>query len=322
MFRSLDAVIWEEAFQRQAWSWAGFRSGQRQAVLRGDALSGAALWRWDRHGRQLFLATRHLSAATAPAMLAALAAARPAMLRAYPSAVLELARLSETVGPRLHVPLVVTGSEPLYPVQREAIERAFGARVFDHYGMAERTAFAAQCEHGYYHLHPEYALVEILDPHGRPAAGFGQLTGTTLHNHVMPLLRYRLADQARWLAGDCPCGRRYPRIELSSGKLEDQLYDGDGVPVSASIITFAFKGLDKICKSQVAQTGPGLWEIRLVPAPGFCAADGAALLENFRRHISARLSVRLCLVADIALQPSGKFKWVAQEWPGAPLPSR
>jgi phenylacetate-CoA ligase len=319
VFRSIDSVIWEEAFQRQAWTWAGFASGQPQAVLRGDQLAGEGrFWHWDRFGRQLFLSTRHLSEATAPGMLAALAGAGPAMLRAYPSSVLELARLAEKAGTRLQLPAVVTGSEPLYPVQRDTIERTFGCKVFDFYGMAERIAYAAQCEHGHYHLHPEYAVVEILGDDGRPTEDFGHIVGTTLHNHVMPLLRYRISDRARWIAGDCACGRRYPRIELSSGKVEDQLYDLDGAPVSASIVTFAFKGLQHIRKSQVAQIGPGLWEVRLVPEAGFGDADRAALLANVVRYISSRVEVSVRLVEDIALQPSGKFKWVAQEWQGAP----
>lgn len=322
VFRSIGSVVWEEAFNMQAWAWAGFRHGQPQAVLRGDQVVEVAqtqppFWFWDRYGRQLFMSTRHLSAANAVSMLDALAAAHPAMLRAYPSSCVELARLAEQAGYHLRLPAVVTGSEPLYPVQRELIQRVFGCRIYDFYGMAERVAYAAQCEHGYYHLNPEYSVVEILDERDQPTDDFGFVVGTTLHNRVMPLVRYRVSDRARWIKGPCPCGRSYPRIELSSGKVEDQLFDREGVPVSASIITFAFKGLVNIRKSQVAQTGPGQWEVRLVPDTGYREADGQALLANFGKYISNKLDVRLVIVDDIPLLPSGKFKWVAQEWPGA-----
>lgn len=322
VFRSIPSVIWEEAFNMQAWTWAGFRDGQPQAVLRGDDVADVAqtappFWFWDRFGRQLFMSTRHLSAANAAPMLDALKAANPAMLRAYPSSCVELARLADNSGYRLALPAVVTGSEPLYPVQRELIQRVFGCKVFDFYGMAERVAYAAQCEHGHYHINPEYSVVEILDDHNQPTDDFGYIVGTTLHNHVMPLLRYRISDRARWIPGPCPCGRGYPRIELSSGKVEDQLFDRDGVPVSASIITFAFKGLSNIRKSQVAQVGPGRWEVRLVPDAGYGDADGEALLANFGKYISNKLDVSLRIVDDIPLLASGKYKWVAQEWRGA-----
>jgi phenylacetate-CoA ligase len=215
---------------------------------------------------------------------------------------------------RLHA--VITGSEPLYPAQRELIERTFGCQVFDFYGMAERVAFAAQCEHGSYHLHPEYAYVEILDQLGEPTDGFGHVVGTTLHNRVMPLVRYRIADRARWLLGPCPCGRSYPRIELSSGKVEEQLYDKEGVPVSASIITFALKGLKHIHQTQVAQIGPGQWEVRVVPEGGH-EVDSAALLTSIADHVSQHVQLRVRTCDHIPLQSNSKFKWISQEWPGA-----
>ena len=322
VFRSIDSVVWEEAFQLQFWHWAGFANGQRQAVLRGDQAcaadqQNAPYWLADPFGRHLFVSTRHLSERTAPAILDAIRAYRPAMLRAYPSSGFELARLAEKLGHPLRLDALVTGSEPLYPLQREQIERAFGCKVFDFYGMAERIAYAAQCEHGFYHVNPEYSWVEILDDAGQATDDFGYVVGTTLRNHLMPLIRYRIADRARWIGGACPCGRHSERIELASGKVEDQLFDSEGTPVSASIVTFAFKGLTNIKKSQVAQTGPGKWEIRVVPESGYTRADGALLISNFSKYISPNITVEVRLVDDIALMPSGKFKWVSQEWPGA-----
>jgi len=322
VFRSLDSVVWEEAFQMQAWAWAGFRLGEPQAVLRGDTIIPLAqarppFWLWDGAGRQLFVSSRHLSPATAGAMLDAIAAAGVTMLRAYPSTGYELARLAERLSHGLRLRAVVTGSEPLFPVQREQIERAFGCRVFDFYGMAERIAYAAQCEHGGYHLNTDYSHVEILDDAGRPTRDFGSVVGTTLRNHVMPLLRYRVADRARWLDQVCPCGRSYPLIELSSGKVEDQLYDWDGTPVSASIVTFAFKGLAHIRQSQVAQVAQDRWLVRVMPDTGYSEADSASLRRNIAEHVTPRIHVEVQLVDEIARLASGKFKWVSQEWPQA-----
>lgn len=322
VFRSVDSVIWEEAFHLQFWSWAGWQPGQPQAVLRGDQIKPIKeqqppFWLWDRYGRQLFLSTRHMNNAAAGPMLDAIAQAGIRHLRGYPSSVFELARHAERLGHPLRLDTVITGSEPLYPSQREQVERSFGCRVADFYGMAERIAFAAQCEHGFYHLNPEYSYVEILDEQDAPTAGFGNIVGTTLRNLAMPLLRYRIADRARWLPGDCPCGRHYPRIELSSGKVEDQLFDLEGTPVSASIITFALKGLDSIEKSQVAQTGPGEWVVRIVPGEGYDVHSPERMRQNFLTYVSQKITLRIQLVDDIPLQPSGKFKWVSQEWPGA-----
>ncbi len=322
IFRSVQSVIWEEAFQLQFWHWAGHRNSLPQAILRGDQVMDIRdqqppYWIWDRYGRQLFVSTRHLSTETAPGMLDAILASCAAQLRAYPSSAYELARAAERHRHPLRLKSVVTGSEPLYAAQREQIERSLGCKVFDFYGMAERIAFAGQCEHGYYHINPEYSFIEILDEQDRSTDEFGYVVGTTLHNHVMPLIRYRIADRARWIAGDCPCGRHYPRVELSSGKAEDQLYDRENTPISAGIITFAVKYLANIKKTQVAQVGPGQWELRVVPDVGYTEADERALRESFDQYVSLKVQATIRLMDEIPLQPSGKFKWISQEWPGA-----
>src|SRR5581483_4531318 len=65
VFRSLDSILWEEAFHRQHWRWAGVSAAERQAVLRGDRVKPLEdreppYWLEDRVGRQLVLSTRHL----------------------------------------------------------------------------------------------------------------------------------------------------------------------------------------------------------------------------------------------------------------------
>jgi phenylacetate-CoA ligase len=216
---------------------------------------------------------------------------------------------------------VITGSEMLYDFQRAHIERVFGARVYDFYGMAERVAFAAECEHGRMHVNPEYGVVEILDAHGEPTRDEGTIVGTSLHNHLMPLIRYRMNDTARWSREPCPCGRTYPVIERIGGRLADQLFDLDGRPVNCTTIGFAFDRVRNIRRAQVAQVAADRWVIRIVPTPGYSALDGARILSRLARDVSPRVAAGIELVGDIPAQPSGKYKWVVQEWRhGRPAP--
>ncbi len=320
LFRSFDSTVWEHAFHIQHWRWAGFRSGDRQVVLRGDLVvpisrSRPPYWFHDRDGQQLIVSTRHLNDAAAPNIFAEISRFGASQLRAYPSAAFELARLAERHGQALHFRSIITGSETLYPVQRERITNVLGGTIFDCYGMAERNIFAGQCEAGSMHVHPEYSIVEIVDQHGAPTHETGMLVGTTFNNLVMPLLRYRLNDSARWRPSPCPCGRTHPVIEGLTGKVEEQVFDLDGAAVSPSVVTFAFKGVHNIQKSQVAQISRDRWIVRIVPAPAYSAADGQALIENFRTLVSPRLNVGIKLVDEIPPLPSGKFKWVTQLCP-------
>jgi hypothetical protein len=319
VFRSLDSILWEEAFHRQHWRWTGIGAGARQAVLRGDLVKPTSerdppFWLEDPVGRQLVLSTRHLDEARAPEFAAAIERFGAVQLRAYPSAAYALAAALEGRRDAPRLASVIAGSEMLYPFQRAKIESVLGARVYGFYGMSERAIFAAECEHGRMHVNPEYSLVEIVDCDGRPTDGEGFLVGTTLHNRVMPLLRYRLTDTARWDPRPCPCGRTYPVIDCLSGKVEDRVYDLCGRAIAAAVVGFAYKGLANIRKGQIAQTARDRWVARIVPAPGYTAADGARLLGNVAKYVSPHVNVAIELAEDIPHLPSGKYKWVSQEW--------
>lgn len=318
VFRDLGSTIWEHAFHLQHWNWAGTHPGDRQVVLRGDMVvppdrETPPFWHHDIPGRQLIVSTRHLSPRHIHAIVDAIDGFGASQLRAYPSAAFELARLVEEHQLNVGFRSIITGSEILYPLQREVIERVFGGRVFDFYGMAERVAFGIECEHGRMHIHPEYSFVEITDAEGRPTSGEGFIVGTTYLNMAMPLIRYRLDDTARWNPSPCPCGRTYPSVDKIVGRIGDLVFDLDGKPISPGIITFAFKGISNIVRSQVAQVSRTEWEVRIVPGHDYSEEDGRHLLKNFDALVSTRLNVKLKLVSAIPNLPSGKYKWVSQE---------
>ncbi|PHV20371.1 hypothetical protein CSQ92_19685 [Janthinobacterium sp. BJB446] len=318
IFRSPLSVLYEMAFVWRHWECSGFRRGARSAVLRGDVVvpqsrEAPPFWFYNRHDKQLMISSRHLKEGYMAAICDQLDAYAPAMLQAYPSTAFTLASYLQRQQRFLSIPLVFTSSEPLYPHQRALIEERFRARVSDMYGMAERVAFASACEFGAMHVNADYAYVEIVDDDGQSTTDFGFVVGTTLHNHVMPLVRYRLSDRARWKTGACACGRPFPVLEEISGKYEDAIFGGDGQPVSPSVLTFAFKGVEHILKSQVAQVAQDRWQIRIVPAPAFSKVQELALIENIRQLVDKDIMVEIVLTSDIPNTSSVKFRWVVNE---------
>lgn len=209
VLRSAESVRMEQAFVKRHWGWGGYRDGMVRATLRGDLVVDPArtrppFWFWNRYNRQLLVSSRHLCEEHAEAIIDRLDALAPAMLQAYPSTAFALAGLLERRGRRLRIPVVFTASEPLHEHQRALIAERLGAKVMDMYGMAERVAFATECEHGNLHINPDYAYVEIID---------GFVVGTTFHNQAMPMVRYRPGDRTRWKPGACACGRAFPMID-------------------------------------------------------------------------------------------------------------
>jgi phenylacetate-coenzyme A ligase PaaK-like adenylate-forming protein len=104
------------------------------------------------------------------------------------------------------------------------IERTWGCRVYQHYGMTEMGyGGGVECDaHNGYHLREADLFVEIVDPAtGRllPEGVSGEVVVTTLSRRAMPLIRYRTGDMARLLPEYCPCGSTLRRLSKVQGRL-------------------------------------------------------------------------------------------------------
>lgn len=318
VFRSLESVLWENAIVERHFRWSGYRPGMRRAYLRGDLIvpierTTPPYWFLNRYNNQLIVSSRHLRTDCVDDIIEKLEKFAPFMMEAYPSTAYELALLLEKRNTTLRIPYVFTGSEPLYPHQRELIKARLATSVMDHYGMAERIAYATECEHGSLHVNSDYSYVEIVDAAGNPTDDEGYVVGTTFHNSLMPLVRYRMSDRTRWRRTDCPCGRTYPVIEPVAGKYEDTLFGSQGQRISPSVVTFAFKSLRGIKYSQVAQTGEGTWEIRVVPEPSFSDAERNRLIQNVKQLVDPGIHVVVREVAEIARTSAHKYRWIVNE---------
>jgi phenylacetate-CoA ligase len=328
VFRSLESVLWENAVVERHFRWSGFRSGMRRAYLRGDLVvpieqASPPYWFLNRYNNQLIISSRHLREECVDDIVEMLRTFAPFMLEAYPSTAYELAVLLEKRKAWLRIPYVFTGSEPLYAHQRELIEARLGTRVMDHYGMAERIAYATECELGNLHVNSDYSYVEIVDEHGRPTDDEGYVVGTTFRNNLMPLVRYRMSDRTRWRGTACLCGRTYPVIEPVTGKYEDTLFGSRGQRISPSVVTFAFKSLRGIKYSQVAQTDAATWEIRIVPEPSFSESERNRLIQNVKHLVDPGIHVVVREVRDIVRTSAHKYRWIVNEStksPGSPPP--
>ena len=129
----------------------------------------------------------------------------------------------------------------------------------------------------------------------------------------MPLVRYRMSDRTRLMPDECACGRTFPLIAPVTGKYEDALFNKNGNQVSPSVLTFAFKGVENIAKSQVAQVAEGAWQIRIVPMSGYTKSDEERLIKNIRRLVDTAVELEVVLKESIPNTSAGKFRWVVNE---------
>jgi phenylacetate-CoA ligase len=312
VLRGVDNIRFEHASLRSHDRWAGLSQPVRRFSLVGRQVVPRAravppFWKHDRFEGELALSAHHLSAEYIDAFIGELKRFRPDAMRAYPSTAQTLAHYLLERGARIPLKAVFTQSEQLLESQRRDIEAAFETRVFDRYGNAERVAAYFQCAHGTYHEAPLYSIVEYL-PVG---SGAYEIVGTSLHNRVMPLLRYRTGDLVELPSDDrCPCGRPFRIVSHLSGRIKDQILRPDG-SLATVRTSDVVKGMSWLKESQILQVAVDSIILRVVPMPGASVPDHAMLLERLSNVLGLPTDAfRIEVLESIPREPNGKLKAV------------
>ena len=229
-----DASAAEWAFMLRNWEYAGFKPGNKRAVLRGGLIRGrrnGRLWEYDPVNQALHFSSFDLNEANLARYVKKMHDYRPEFLHAYPSSATLLAQYLQQTGERLPgLRGVLIGSENVYPVQREFLASVFGCRVFSWYGHSEKCILAGECGgSSQYHIVPEYGIVELVDGVGQPVrlpGQRGQLVGTGFINRATVFIRYLTDDEAEWSPEPCSCGRISPRIRSVRGRWHQEMLVG------------------------------------------------------------------------------------------------
>lgn len=123
----------------------------------------------------------------------------------------------------------VIGSERWGDKMRERIADELGVELYDIYGLTEvygpGIGISCSYDNGI-HMWDDYVYFEVIDPKTLktvPDGTVGELVITTLCKEGAPLIRYRTHDLTRIIPGECPCGSRYPRIDIITGRTDDMV---------------------------------------------------------------------------------------------------
>ncbi|HCI73432.1 MAG TPA: phenylacetate--CoA ligase [Lachnospiraceae bacterium] len=123
----------------------------------------------------------------------------------------------------------VIGSERWSEKMRRKITDILGIELYDIYGLTEiyGPGIGISCRYDQgMHIWDDYIYLEIIDPvtgENVPDGEFGEIVITTLVKEGAPLIRYRTHDISRIIPGECPCGSRYPRIDVIQGRSDDMV---------------------------------------------------------------------------------------------------
>ncbi len=111
------------------------------------------------------------------------------------------------------------------PGTRARIEKAWGARAFDHAGATEVGAwgYESQAQDGVYVNEGEF-IFEVIDPETGEHGQEGELIITNLGRIGFPVIRYRTGDRVRIADTPSPDGRTFRRLEGGViGRVDDAM---------------------------------------------------------------------------------------------------
>jgi phenylacetate-CoA ligase len=249
---------------------------------------------------------------------------RTTVLVCSPSYALHLAQTMEEmkINPNsLSLRYGLFGAESFSQATRGRIEEGLKLTATDNYGVSELMGpgVAGEClERNGLHVNEDHFLVEVVDPaSGQPVPEGqpGELVVTTLTKEAFPLVRFRTGDLTRLLPGDCPCGRKFVRMEKVRGRVDDMLIIR-GVNVFPSqieaVLVEAWGGTPhwRVVLEREKALDKATVELEMDAAVMFDRMDAQQKqLAQIRERLASELGVRLELrLVEAASLPLGQGK--------------
>jgi len=231
---------------------------------------------------------------------------RPTVLYGAPS---YLDRLARESGGLPGISRVFTSAEQLTVETRQRIQAAFGAPVFDIYGSTEVKEIAWQCDRrGGYHINSDWVLVEVLES-TVGELGRGPIIVTSLYNLGLPIIRYETGDTGQLLNEKCPCGRGFPLMSPTFGRIVDHFVLPSGDIVSPWEIIIPLEHVEGLKQFQVVQEALNRVVVNAVPDAGSEEAVEASILANLPA-ILPDVEIQVQWHADIEPESTGKYRIV------------
>lgn len=238
---------------------------------------------------------------------------KPAFLRGYPSGINWLAEeILKQGDPLLGIKGIQLTSEVAHPWQIENIAKAFQAPIFLQYGHAEAALYAHTWDEGFQYIcSPVLGITEILDDNGHAVSvgEQGEVVVTSLHNFVMPFIRYRTGDIAVYGGSN----GNVVRLRTLLGRTQDYVVTKDGREVALTGLVFGqhLHAFQNIRKWQLVQTIPGELAVHVVPSAGYGQADEQEIAKTF--HDICGLVCRFQVEKEIPASKNGKHRFLLQK---------
>ena len=172
------------------------------------------------------------------------------------------------------------------------LQEIWGADAFSTYASSETVTTFCECsaQQGG-HLHPDLAIVEIVDENGAVlSAGIvGEVVVTPLSVEGMPLIRFKTGDISFLMDEPCACGRSSPRLGPILGR-KKQMMKIRGTTLYPQAVYSALDDMDGVDDYYMVVTSRGDLsdEVTIYAAVN----DKRSTADAIQKELQARLRVR------------------------------
>lgn len=239
---------------------------------------------------------------------------KPVFIKAYVHSIYDMAKYINGRSIKINFkPTIHCTTGPLYPEMRAEISKAFNnAYVYNFYGSREVSAIATEVK-GLQDMYVMFdnVFVEILDEGNNPVkkGEEGEIVITTLNNHYMPLLRYKIGDRA--IKGD-DLDFGVLKMENVVGRTLGVIYREDGMKLDGQFFTTLFFNKKGIKSFQLVQKTISNINLYIVKNDGFDTKELEGIIQRIKQELP-NSKVQTLFVDKINLTSTGKIMYVYSE---------
>jgi phenylacetate-CoA ligase len=237
---------------------------------------------------------------------------RPKMIYSYSSSLYVLADYLNKQGKSYDfVESIIVQGDMVFPKYREVIEKVFNTKCIDTYG-GDGIVISGQCKEGNYHIQDLGVIVEFVDEKFKkvPDGEMGRILVTDLHNKVMPLIRYEIADLGIKKKGECKCGSSFSMMSQLLGRDTDVIRLSNGVSLIVHHFTYVMEYFPQILQFQVKEIEKDKLLIYLKVTEDFKREIEDEVATKLKYFHKGGAKVTFKIVKDIPLERSNKRRLV------------
>lgn len=275
----------------------GFKPWHRFAYTRYEPIKGGAPF-YEKLGivQKMFISVFE----EPEGQLAMLKEFNPHAITAYPSMLIEWAKLLKDQGNSIH-PLFIRAEAEIITAEAKAfIKDVFGCDLYEEYGSSEFVHLAFECRQRGYHMASDNVFMEFLED-GEPVSPGeeGEIYATSLVNYAMPFIRYKMDDRGIPLDDTCSCGRGFPLMKLVVGRDDDYLYLPSGARVNPRTVIPFFELAPGVKEFRIVQEKKESITVDIVPGPAFTEEEKDRLRNSLLKVIKEPLEITFNLCDEI-----------------------